>query len=332
MAIFEFNGEEFKTIEKTNFATEGILERKHIQAALKNKIEIVVPDCLVISEEFSDWSNSKRRIDLLGINKSGDVVVIELKRTETGEQMELQALRYASMVSTLTFRKAVEIFQSFLPEAKETAEQKILDFLEWDEPQEDDFNNDVKIILVSADFSKELTTSVLWLNERNIDIKCVRVFPYKHNSEIFVDIQQIIPLPEAENYQVQIRKKAVEQRSNRESNRDFTKYQFNEEIFNKRKLVLAVIQDWISKNKPENFPSLLEAFPNDTRKSGLFVKHEVAMEIYNKNKIYRHFLGNDELIHFNDGSVYAISNQWGKGNIERFLNRARILEIEIVEI
>lgn len=332
MAIYGFDGETFETINKTNFTSEGILERKHIQAALKNRIEIISPDCLIISEEFSDWSDSKRRIDLLGINKSGDVVVIELKRTETGEQMELQALRYAAMVSTLTFRKAVDIFHAFLPEEKDSAEQKILDFLEWDEPQEEDFNNDVKIILVSADFSKELTTSVLWLNERNIDIKCIRIYPYKHNSEILIDIHQIIPLPEAENYQIQIRKKAVEQRSNRESNKDFTKYQFNGDIYNKRKLVLAVISFWIEKNQPDNFQTLLEAFPNNTRKSGLFVKHGDAKEIYNKNKIYRHFLGDDELIHFNDGNVYAISNQWGKANIERFLKQTRFLGIEITEI
>jgi hypothetical protein len=69
VAIFKFDGKEFNTIERTDFATEKILERKHIQAALKNKIEIVVPDCLVISEEFSDWSNSKKRIDLLGLTK-----------------------------------------------------------------------------------------------------------------------------------------------------------------------------------------------------------------------------------------------------------------------
>jgi hypothetical protein len=50
--------------------------------------------------------------------------------------MELQALRYAAMVSTLTFRKSVDIFQAFLSEDTESAEQKILDFLESEEPQE----------------------------------------------------------------------------------------------------------------------------------------------------------------------------------------------------
>ena len=37
--------------------------------------------------------------------------MIELKRTDDGGHMELQALRYAAMVSTMTFRQAVEAYR-----------------------------------------------------------------------------------------------------------------------------------------------------------------------------------------------------------------------------
>jgi hypothetical protein len=56
----------------------------------------------VIAEEFSEWEDSRRRIDLLGGDRDGNLVVIELKRTEDGGHMELQAIRYAAMVSALT--------------------------------------------------------------------------------------------------------------------------------------------------------------------------------------------------------------------------------------
>ena len=89
--------------------------------------------------------------------------------------MELQALRYAAMVSTLTFSRAVEIYQKYLNSigVELNAENSLLEFLGWEEPQEDDFALDVRIVLVSSDFSKELTTSVMWLNERNIEYRCV---------------------------------------------------------------------------------------------------------------------------------------------------------------
>ncbi|MGC4070872.1 MAG: hypothetical protein QM784_40585 [Polyangiaceae bacterium] len=77
----------------------------------------------------------------------------------------------------------------------------MLDFLEWDEPREDDCAQDVGVVLASAEFSKELSTSVMWLNEKGIEVRCVRLEPYRLNEQIAVDVQQIIPLPEASDYQ-----------------------------------------------------------------------------------------------------------------------------------
>jgi hypothetical protein len=97
----------------------------------------------------------------------------------------------------------------------EGAQAAILSFLEWAEPDEDRFAQDVRIILVAADFSKELTTSVMWLNERDLDIRCIRLKPYGDNGRVLIDVQQMIPLPEAIEYQVQIRQKERQERKER---------------------------------------------------------------------------------------------------------------------
>ena len=39
---------------------------------------------MVIGEEFGDWEDSKRRIDLLCLDKQANLVVVEIKRTEDG--------------------------------------------------------------------------------------------------------------------------------------------------------------------------------------------------------------------------------------------------------
>jgi hypothetical protein len=84
--------------------------------------------------------------------------------------------------------------------------------LDWDEPNEETFAQDVRIVLVSAEFSKEVTTSVMWLNERDLDIRCIRLRPYRLDDRVLIDVQQVIPLPEASQYQVQIREKKHEER------------------------------------------------------------------------------------------------------------------------
>ena len=326
MAIYHFENDGFAKVNETSFSTEGILERNHLQAALKEQVQIVAPDCLVIAEEFSEWSGSQRRIDLLAVDKEADLVVIELKRNDTGEHMELQSLRYAAMVSTLTFKRAVEIYQKYLPEDDADAETNLLEFLGWDEAQEDEFGVDVRIILVSSNFSKELTTSVMWLNERNLDIRCVRLIPYKLEEKILINVQQVIPLPEAESYQIKIRQKAEEQRG---AKRDYSKYVFEGSIYNKRKLVLAVVKRWVSSNTPNTLSELLVAFPKETRKGKMFEQVSKAEEVYERQGRSRHFLAEDEIIKFPNSTQYALSNQWGGGNMERFLSRAKKLGFEI---
>jgi hypothetical protein len=222
MPIFEYTTDKLEELSEIRFNEVGIREREDLQRLLRDQIEVIEPDLLVISEEFSEWDESRRRIDLLAIDSSANLVVIELKRTEDGGHMELQAIRYAAMVSTMTFGRAVSVYADYLSRRglDLDAEAALIDFLGWDEAREEDFAPDVRIILVSADFSRELTTSVMWLAERNIDIRCVRVKPYRRGDQILIDVQQIIPLPEAEEYQVRVREKASQERAARHSEGD----------------------------------------------------------------------------------------------------------------
>jgi Domain of unknown function (DUF4268) len=218
MAIFEIASDNIRKIDATTFSAAGIRELD-LQRLLRKQIDIISPNerLLVIDEEFGDWEDSKRRIDLLAVDTDANLVVIELKRTEDGGHMELQAIRYAAMVSTMTFDKAVDVYAAFLRTTGSTndARKSLLDFLDWREPGDGQFAQDVRIVLVSAEFSKELTTAVMWLNERDLDIRCVRINPYADNGRVLVDVQQVIPLPEAADYQIRIREKEQKVRQNR---------------------------------------------------------------------------------------------------------------------
>lgn len=220
MAIYEFTKEGLREIEKTSFATAGFYERGDMQQHLRRNIGVILPDVLIISEEFGDWDDSRRRIDLLGIDQDGNVVVIELKRTDDGGLMELQAVRYAAMVSRMTFIEAVRIFESYLQRdgITEDAGKLLQEHLGWPDNVEEKFAQDTKIVLVAADFGKELTTAVMWLRERDIDIRCIRLVPYADDGRLLVDVQQIIPLPEAAEYQVRIREKEQSVRQERVGN------------------------------------------------------------------------------------------------------------------
>lgn len=210
MPLYEMTTSSFRALEEASFVELGVRERHDLQRLLRSQIEVLADDLYVLTEEFAEWDDSRRRIDLLAIDQQANMVVVELKRTVDGGHMELQAIRYASMVSAMTFERAEQIHAEYLGrigERPEDAGPRLLTFLGWDEPDEELFAPDVRIILVSEDFGKELTTAVLWLRERNIDIRCIRLRPYRDGESRIIDVQQIIPLPEANEYQVQLREK-----------------------------------------------------------------------------------------------------------------------------
>jgi hypothetical protein len=222
MAIFKIEDNKFVELDRTSFEAEKIYEVRDMQKFLSYSINIIDNELLVIDTEFSDWEDSRRSIDILCVDSDANLVVMELKRTKDGGHMELQAIRYAAMIANMKFEKAVKTYSKYLKKigSDKDAEEELLNFFEWDERLEDDFAQEVKIVLVSADFSKELTTSILWLNEKQgIDIRCVRVKPQKDGSKLYFDIQQIIPLPETKEYQVKLKEKAVEERTIRLENK-----------------------------------------------------------------------------------------------------------------
>lgn len=241
--------------------------------------------------------------------------------------MELQSLRYAAMISAMTFERAVEVYSEFLKQLgrSEDAQTHLLDFLEWEQPDEDSFAQEVRIVLVSAEFSRELTTCVIWLNEQGLDISCIRIKPYSDNGRILADIQQIIPLPETEDYQVRIKEKQQRERAARKKNLDLTKFDVtigNETIAKlpKRTAILTIVRFLTQRG----YSPLEIADTVPWRKASMF--HQAQGELGSAEFIARQkelaaaggrafderrfYCDDEDLLHF-DQMTFAFTNQWG---------------------
>ncbi|MCU7839223.1 MAG: hypothetical protein KZQ94_07575 [Candidatus Thiodiazotropha sp. (ex Troendleina suluensis)] len=331
MPIYLIDNKKIVPIQRTTFALQGLRERYDLQALLKSQIDVISPDTLIVAEEFGGWEDSRRRIDLLGIDKGGNLVVIELKRTEDGGHMDLQAIRYAAMISTLTFDKLVTIYAQYLKDNNidRDATETLLEFLDWNDPDEEQFGQEVKIVLASAEFSKELTTSVMWLNDYGLDIRCVRMHPYTSEGQTFLDVQTVIPIPEVADYQVRIREKKQRERESRNSTRDFTKYDVQiadheYAALSKRWIMFRLVSGILQNGgTPEK---IMDAIP--WRKNRLF---EVIEGTLSSDEVYeiimqddpggtiprakRYFCGDGEIFHA-DGKTYVLSNQWGRATLD----------------
>jgi len=195
---------------------------------LRDQPDVLEEGLRIISEEFGNWEDSNRRIDLLGLDSEGRLVVIELKRGDSGAHMDLQAIRYAAMVANMTYQQTVDTYQAYLEKRaneeggsvdENAAQDAIRDHLSNSEEEADAIRTEIpRIILASENFGKELTTCVMWLNDswlRNAgqEIKCVRLQPHRNGAEILIEASVVIPLPEASEYQTRLGQREQEIRS-----------------------------------------------------------------------------------------------------------------------
>ncbi|MEK9565129.1 MAG: MmcB family DNA repair protein, partial [Deltaproteobacteria bacterium] len=87
-------------VQKSSFSELNLKERFDIQEWVDSTPEILGEDLLIIAKELV--LSSGKRLDLLAVDKEGALVIIELKRDDSGSEVEWQAIKYASYCSSFS--------------------------------------------------------------------------------------------------------------------------------------------------------------------------------------------------------------------------------------
>jgi len=202
------------------FADLDVLERKHIQEWVRTNPTILGEDLLIVSMEFDQFEGSKDRIDLLALDRDGNLVVIELKRDKVAGHADLQAIRYAAMMSSMTLGTLAGHYVEYLRrhcQREITLEEGLAKLTEFIEAEQ--LSVRPRIILCAQDFSQEIKQTALWLNDAGIRVTCVTLSPYRLEHKIVIVPDVIIPLVAASEYASVIRQKQQEREKSIVSNR-----------------------------------------------------------------------------------------------------------------
>jgi len=223
MFVLDKEANKIVKIESKTFHDFGFKEREHLQEWIANYPECLGEEFLIIQKEFDGFNDTNERLDLLAIDKSGTIVVIENKLDDTGKDVTWQALKYVSYCSTLSKLQIKEIYQAYLDKyfKDENAEENIIEFFNGKPFAEISLNeDDQRMILVAAKFRKEVTSTVMWMLNHGIKAQCFKVTPYEYNHQVLLDMEQIIPVKEAEDYIIKMADKTREEKEVKEANRD----------------------------------------------------------------------------------------------------------------
>jgi hypothetical protein len=204
-------------LQARKFGDLNFTERNHLQEWLANMPEALGEELLIIQKEFDGFDDTRERLDLLALDKDGNLVIIENKLDDTGRDVVWQTLKYASYCSSLSKLQIIEIYQRYLNRFQQGGDASALmcEFLGVEDTEELKLNlgNSQRLMMVAANFRKEVTSTALWLLGYGIQVQCFKTTPFSDGEQLYLNVEQIIPTPEAKEFMIGMNAKEAEEKS-----------------------------------------------------------------------------------------------------------------------
>jgi RecB family endonuclease NucS len=172
MSLWKVNGEELSMVKTTDLDYEERLEKWIVRDPSILGLELMIIGQQVITEYGG-------RIDLLGIDRQGDLIVIELKRSRTPRDIIAQVLDYASWVRQLNYQQITELAEQLLDDSLSVAFSKTFDAAL---PEPINVNHSMVIVASELDDATERIVQYL-ANEHSLSINIIFFNFYKMNGQ-----------------------------------------------------------------------------------------------------------------------------------------------------
>lgn len=153
---------------ETNLAAEGRTEPYDLEPWIESKPAILGPDIAIIGRQVKCKSGA---IDLLGIDKTGNVVIVELKRDNLPREALAQAIDYASDAAEWSIEKLGEVCSEY--QGKSLEEVITESFADVD-IEALSINETQRVILVGFAVESALERMIEWLSDNfSVNINAV---------------------------------------------------------------------------------------------------------------------------------------------------------------
>lgn len=165
-------------------------ERDFKQENMEEKLEVWLennPHCLLEGKKVliigrQVVTNLGSVVDLLAIDRSGDLIVIELKRELTPRDTVAQILEYASFVEDLSYQQLEEIFMEYTGEENINLADYHRNYFQLQEDEAIAFNKNQKLLIVAQTVIKEIKQTATFLRKKGLNIYCLE-FKYFTNQD-----------------------------------------------------------------------------------------------------------------------------------------------------
>jgi len=157
-----------------------LVDEKELELLIQEHIEILSKDWLVVNTQVK--TDAGKFIDILCIDRDGDMVVVELKKDMTPREVTAQVIDYAASVSKMTVE---EIAQQYIlrTNGKETLDEAFQN--KFGAALEDNsINQNVKMVIVAAKMDNGTERIIRFLREvYDVDINILFFNVFKSGKE-----------------------------------------------------------------------------------------------------------------------------------------------------
>ena len=112
-------------------------------------------------------------IDLLGVDRVGDVVVVELKRGRTPRDTVAQALEYSAFAERLDVDQLETISRTYMNDESVNFAEHHRQYFDLSESDAVAFNKDQRIVIVCQEISPQIRQTAQFLNSKGVKVTCV---------------------------------------------------------------------------------------------------------------------------------------------------------------
>lgn len=137
-------------------------------------------------------------IDLLGLDRKGDVIVLELKRDKTPRETISQTIEYASFAERLDTLQLEEILRSYLNDESLSLAEHHREYFELQSDEAIAFNKDQRIVIVGQRVTPEIRQTSRFLRSKGIRVTCVEFSFFQANNGNRLLSQEIVVGRESE--------------------------------------------------------------------------------------------------------------------------------------
>jgi hypothetical protein len=208
--VFTVEGSKAQPAERVSLPEVGLTERADLQEWVLEHPAILGDGVMIVTFEFDRWWSASGspldRLDVLGLDRSGRLVVAELKRDVAPDTVEMQAIKYAAMASRFTTETVAAQHAKFLGgKADKATDEEALERLEA-HTETGVLTNETlrnpRIVLLAASFPAVVTATAVWLREVGVDITLMRFQAYRTQLQTLVTVSQLLPLRDLEEFTV----------------------------------------------------------------------------------------------------------------------------------